>query len=94
VGFEHGTLRLTCNVATDAIVVVACERLDPSEEIVDDDSLLDLLGKSSSRRGRWSMTVAIRMPSSSGASNLTTRSESCRQFEAAASAITVAHVSV
>jgi hypothetical protein len=93
-GFEHGTLRLTCNGDTDAIVVVACERLDRSEEIVNDDSLLDLLGKVIQQA--WTMvndrgyTDAFQLR----CIDLTTRSESCRQFEVAASAITVAHVSV
>jgi hypothetical protein len=93
-GFEHGTLRLTCNGNTDEIVVDASERRDALDEIVNDDSLADLLGKVIEQA--WMMvndrgyTDAFQLR----CIDLATRSESCRQFEVAASAITVAHVSI
>ena len=93
-GFENGTLRLACNGDTDEIVVVASKRLDRFDEIVNDDSLADLLGKVIEQA--WMMvndrgyTDAFQLR----CIDLATRSESCRQFEVAASAITVAHVSI
>lgn len=93
-GFEHGTLGLTCNGDIDEIVVVASARPDQIDEIVNDDSLADLLGKVIEQA--WLMvndrgyTDAFQLR----CIDLATRSESCRQFEVAASAITVAHVTI
>ena len=78
--FEHGTLRLTCNGDTDDIVVVACERMDRSDEIVNDDLLADLVGKVIEQA--WTMVNdrgyadGFQLP----CVDLATRSESCRQF--------------
>jgi len=44
-GVENGTLCLACDGDTDEIVVVVSERLDRFDEIVNDDSLADFLGK-------------------------------------------------
>jgi hypothetical protein len=93
-GFEHGTIRLTCNGDTDEIVVVALERQDRSDEIVNDDSLTDLLG--SVIEQAWTMVndrgyadgFQLRCI------DLATRQEGCRQFEVAGSAITVARVTI
>jgi Family of unknown function (DUF6334) len=92
--FEHGALRLTCNGDTDEIVVAAYEHAVGFDEIVNDDSLADLLGKVIEQA--WVMvnergyTDAFQLR----CIDLATRSETCRQFEVAASAITVAHVSI
>jgi hypothetical protein len=91
-GFENGALRLACDSDTDEIVVVASERLDRFDEIVNDDSLADLVGKVIEQA--WMMvndrgyTDAFQLR----CIDLATRSRSCCQFEVAASAITVAHV--
>jgi hypothetical protein len=93
-GFDHGTLRLTCNGDTDEIVVVASDRLDRSDEVVNDESLADLLDKVIEQA--WIMVNdrgyadAFQLR----CIDLATRSESCRQFEVAASAITVSRVSI
>src|SRR6266508_82281 len=88
--FDWGILRLTCDGDTDEISVDAT-RQEGSEldEIGEDDSLADLLGKTIEQG--WTMvndrgyTDAFQLR----CLDLATRSASCRQFEVAASAISV-----
>jgi hypothetical protein len=92
--FDRGILRLTCDGDTDEIAVDAT-RQEASEldEIGEDDSLVDLLGKTIELA--WTMvnnrgyTDAFQLR----CLDLGTRLESCRQFEVAASAISVSRVS-
>jgi hypothetical protein len=91
--FEQGTLRLTCDGDTDEIVVDAISQAASGlDEVGEDDSLADLLGKTIEEA--WTMvngrgyTDAFQLR----CLDLSTRSASCRQFEVGASAITVSRV--
>ncbi len=92
--FDRGTLRLTCDGDTDEIVVeVARQDATDLEEIRDNDVLVSLLDKAIelawimvNHRG-YTDSFQIRCL------DLATRSESCCQFEVAASVIGVRSVS-
>jgi hypothetical protein len=91
--FDRGTLRLACNQDTDEITVAALDR--PTEfDVVSDESLVDLIGKVIEQA--WTMVNdrGYRDAFQLRCIDLGTRSESCRQFEVAASTITVARVNI
>jgi len=91
--FDHGTLHLSCDDDTDEIVLdVTAPATGDVVEIVDDNTLADLAGKV--------VELAWIMMNHRGFEDafqlrcldLVTRSESCVQFEVAASAMSVARV--
>jgi hypothetical protein len=93
--FEHGSLRLGCDADTDEITVSAGPPTEPEgdlAEIDDDPALASLRGKvielawtMRNHRG-YADAFQIRCL------DLTTREESCCQFEAAAAAFTIARI--
>jgi uncharacterized protein DUF6334 len=89
--FGHGTLRLTCNIDSDEVTVAASDGQDGLDEIVS-DAFEGLLGKVIEEA--WIMVNdrgyadAFQLR----CIDVATRIESCRQFEVAASAITVVRV--
>jgi hypothetical protein len=91
--FDLGTLRLGCSPDTDEITVAVLDQ--PSQfDPVSDDVLVDLIGKVIEQA--WTM---VNDRGYQDAFQLRcidrgTRSESCCQFEVAASAITVARVNI
>jgi hypothetical protein len=91
--FDRGTLRLACNQDTDEITVAALDR-QTEFDVVSDESLVDLIGKVIEQA--WTMVNdrGYRDAFQLRCIDLGTRSESCRQFEVAASTITVARVNI
>jgi hypothetical protein len=89
--FDRGTLRLGCNQDTDEVTIAVLDQ--PSEfDPVSDEVLVDLIGKVIEQA--WTMVNdrGYQDAFQLRCIDLGTRSESCRQFEVAASAITIARV--
>lgn len=93
--FDRGTLRLTCDADTDQIVVDAIKQ-QPSEFdgfIGDDGALASLVGKVIEHAWMMVNDRGYRDAFQIRCVDVATRSESCCQFEVAASALTVTRVS-
>jgi hypothetical protein len=92
--FDRGSIRLTCHADTDEIAVDTTRAEDSDlDEIGGDDSLGDLLGKTIEEAWTMANNRGYRDAFQLRCIDLATRSEACRQFEAAAAAIWVREVS-
>ena len=95
--FGRGTLRLTCDADTDEIVVSAIGGNLPGDEsalVENDSALASLIGKTIEQVWMMFNSRGYADAFQVRCLDLTTRAESCCQFEVAAAAISVALVGV